>query len=110
MDTIEKRKDARFDLQVGARVAFHRNGRAIRATTVNASASGVLLEFEDAHEMRVGDSVYCDFGPVDQHMLPAWVTGNVVRTEGKNVALAFTSSGNVEAVHNQDRRGAGQEK
>ena len=105
MNAIEKRKDARFDLQVGAGVSFQKNGRAFRATTVNASASGVLLEFEDLPELRVGDSVYCDFGPVDQHMLPSWVTGNVVRVEGRSAALEFTSSGYFEAVQAENKRG-----
>ena len=108
MHTTEKRKDARFDLQVGAGVEFKKNGRSFRATTVNASASGVLLEFAEPTELQVGDSVYCDFGPVDEHMLPSWVTGNVVRVEGRNVALEFTSSGHIETVEAQRKGGARQ--
>jgi hypothetical protein len=98
MDTREKRKEARFDLQVGAGVAFKKNGRTFRATTVNASGAGVLLKFEDSPELRIGDSVYCDFGPDDGHMLPSWVTGNVVRVEERNVALEFTSTGHFESL------------
>jgi hypothetical protein len=109
MDAIEKRKGARFDLQVGASVAFTKNGKTFRAMTVNASAGGVLLEFEDSPELKIGDSVYCDFGPIDQHMLPSWVTGNVVRVEARNVALEFTSSGHFEAVEAENKGGARQE-
>jgi PilZ domain len=108
MDVSEKRKAARFDLQVGAGVAFKKNGRTFRATTVNASGSGVLLEFEDSPELGAGDSVYCDFGPVDGHMLPSWVTGNVVRVEGRKVALEFTSSGHFEPIAVENKGGAGQ--
>ena len=109
MDAMEKRKEARFDLQVGAGVAFKKNCRSFRATTVNASGSGVLLEFEESPELKIGDSVYCDFGPVDQHMLPSWVTGNVVRVKGRNVALEFTSSGYSEAVVAEKKGGIRQE-
>jgi hypothetical protein len=109
MDTREKRKEARFDLQVGAGVAFKKNGRTFRATTVNASGGGVLLKFEDLPELRIGDSVYCDFGPVDRHLLPSWVTGNVVRVEGRNVALEFTSTGHFEPVETKNTRGTRQQ-
>ena len=77
--------------------------------TVNASGGGVLLEFEDLPELKIGDSVYCDFGPVDQHMLPSWVMGNVVRVKGRSVALEFTSSGYSELVEAEKKSGKRQE-
>ena len=109
MDAKEKRKEARFDLQVGARVEIKKNGQTFRATTVNASGGGVLLEFEESPGLGIGDAMFCDFGPVDRNMLPSWVTGNVVRVEGRNVALEFTSSGHFEAVEAENKRGTRQE-
>jgi len=52
-DHSKKRTEVRFLIEAGATVEVTKNGQTIRATTVNMSAGGVLLHFEEPVELEV---------------------------------------------------------
>jgi len=91
---MKERKEPRFPIEIGAAVEVNNNGRGIRATTINVSGSGVLLEFEEFKEIVqfvVGDRVFCDFNIAEQtqNPLPCWGWGKVIRVEGRYIAVEF---------------------
>ena len=85
------RKESRFAIEIGAAVEVNDSGRAVRATTINVSGNGVLLEFEESVQFLVGDRVFCDFNIAQQtqNPLPCWGWGKVVRVEGRCIAVEF---------------------
>jgi c-di-GMP-binding flagellar brake protein YcgR len=97
-DKSESRKEARLPIEVGTTIEVGNNGQLYRAATVDMSASGVLLEFDEADSMAVGDLVTCDFivNHNDDQALPYWGIGNVVRVEGKYVAIRLNATGLVQ--------------
>jgi|SRR5580704_11732746 hypothetical protein len=88
---MNARKEPRFTIEIGAAVEVNNSGRPVRATTINVSGSGVLLEFEELVQFPVGDSVFCDFNIAEhaQNLLPCWGWGKVVRAEGRRIAVEF---------------------
>jgi hypothetical protein len=48
-----KRTEVRFLIEAGATVKASKYGQTIRATTVNMSAGGVLLHFEEPVQLAV---------------------------------------------------------
>lgn len=92
---IQKRREARFEIEAGATVGLHKKGRTIKATTVNMSGCGVLLRFPEPAHLEVGDTVMCDFHMSKEsgELLPCWAEGTVVRVDGMLVALQFQSGG-----------------
>ncbi|MGA9415417.1 MAG: PilZ domain-containing protein [Terriglobales bacterium] len=56
-----KRKEVPFLIEVRATVKASKNGQTIRATTVNMSGCGVLLQFDEPVLLAVGDQVSCEF-------------------------------------------------
>jgi PilZ domain len=85
------RKEIRFAMEIGAAVEVIDSGRSVRATTVNVSGSGVLLEFEESVQFLVGDLVFCDFNIAQpaENPLPCWGWGKVLRAEGRCIAVEF---------------------
>jgi hypothetical protein len=97
MDTspTENRREARFQIQAGATVELHNKGQVVKATTVNMSGCGVLLQFAGPLDLVVGDEVICDFKlskGVDDP-LPRWGLGTVVRVDSALVAVDFRGGG-----------------
>ena len=60
-ERAERRKEPRFPIQAGAVVEVNNNGRIARATTVNMSSFGTLLQFQEPLPLQVGDRVICEF-------------------------------------------------
>lgn len=96
---MNERREPRFIIEIGAAVEVNNSGRPVRATTINVSGSGVLLEFEELVQFPVGDAVFCDFNIAGQaeNPLPCWGWGKVVRAEGRRIAVEF-KAGCYEAV------------
>lgn len=94
-DHPQKRKEPRFLIEAGATVEVGKNGRTIRATTVNMSPSGVLLNFEEPAQLAVGDHVICEFKVAHEpdSPLPYWGVGNVVRVGNSSVAILLKAGG-----------------
>jgi hypothetical protein len=90
-----KRTEVRFLIEAGATVKASKYGQTIRATTVNMSAGGVLLHFEEPVQLAVGDQVTCEFRVAHEagSPLPYWGLGNVVRVEDCRVAIVLKAGG-----------------
>ena len=90
-DNSEKRREPRFPIQTGATVEVQKRGEIVSATTVNISGCGVLLEFEIPTRLEVGDPVICEFAVTHDadNGLPCWGVGDVVRVDGRTVAVDF---------------------
>jgi hypothetical protein len=88
---IEKRREPRLPVEVGATVRVRNKDKALRATTVNMSGCGVLLQFAEPTGFSVGDPVMCDFSlsRESDEQLPCWAEGTVVRVERLRVAIDF---------------------
>jgi hypothetical protein len=93
------RKEPRLAIEVEAAVRVKDSDRTVRVTTVNASRRSVLLELKGSVQLVVGDPVLCEFDISDQeqNLLPCWGSGNVVRVEGRCVAVEFKSAFFVKA-------------
>ncbi len=88
-------RELRFLIEAGASVEVTKNGRKMRASTVNMSGSGVLLNFQEQVDLAVGDQVMGEFriaGRGDDS-LPYWALGNIVRIEECRVAIMFKGGG-----------------
>ena len=94
-DYSHERKELRFLIEAGATVKVCKNGQTLRATTVNMSACGVLLHFEEPVPLAVGDQVICEFRVPHEadKPLPYWGVGNVVRAEECRVAIELKGGG-----------------
>jgi hypothetical protein len=91
----EQRKEPRPQIKAGAILKLHERGGNAHATTVNMSASGVLLLFEEPAQLSPGDQVTCDFAvshDTDQP-LPCWGVGEVLRVDGPSVAVNLKATG-----------------
>jgi hypothetical protein len=101
---MNERKETRFPVEAGATVEVRNNGRIVRATTVNGSGCGVLLEFEESVQLAISDQVSCDFSIADsaEKPLPCWGLGNVVRVEGRSVAIEFKAGGHYPSESQAD--------
>jgi len=90
-----KQRELRFLIEAGATVEVSKNGQTIHATTVNMSAGGVLLHFEQPVQLEVGDQVICEFRVEHEadKPLPYWGVGNVVRVEDCRVAVMLKFGG-----------------
>jgi c-di-GMP-binding flagellar brake protein YcgR len=94
-DHSEKRSEPRLPIKAGTIIEVMKNGEAMRGTTIDMSASGVLLCFAEAVELFPGDQVTCEF-MVDHEPdqpLPYWGVGKVLRADGCHVAIALTAIG-----------------
>ena len=89
----EKRRHLRFQVTAGTKVELSKNGKTVRATTIDMSASGVLLHFEEPVQLSVGDRVTCDFNVTNEveKPLPYWGVGNVVRVLDREAAIELKS-------------------
>jgi hypothetical protein len=88
------RKAPRLAIEVKAAVKAKNSDRTFRATTVNASRWGVFEELKGSVQLVAGDPLFCEFDTSDQEQdpLPCWGAGNVVRVEGRCVAVEFKSA------------------
>ena len=94
-ERVERRREPRFPIQAGAVVEVNKNGRTARATTVNMSSFGVLMQFQEPLPLEVGDRVICEF-QVEHDAdkpLPYWGVGFVVRVEEDRAAVDFKAGG-----------------
>lgn len=91
----EHRREPRIHIEAGTSVELHSNGQVVRATTVNMSGCGVLLQFAEPPPFTVGDSVTCNFKlPKEEgEPLPSWGLGTVVRLDGACAAIDFRGGG-----------------
>jgi len=87
----DRRREPRFSIQAGTVVALRRGERTVKATTINMSGCGVLLEFAEPVDLAVGDIAVCDFDLPDESgkMLPCWADGTVTRVDGNLIAIDF---------------------
>ena len=94
-EPVEHRRELRFLIEEGATVLVNKDGRLARATTVNMSGFGVLLQFEEEFPLEVGDWVNCEFMVLHDtdKALPYWAVGDVVRIEGHRAAVDFKAGG-----------------
>jgi hypothetical protein len=92
---MDVRREPRYPIEVGAEVEVKNNGGIARATTVNGSGCGVLLKFDEVADLAAGEKVMCDFNIMDDSKasLPCWAVGNVVRVDGRLVAINFKAGG-----------------
>jgi hypothetical protein len=92
---VERRKEPRFRIQIGAIVEVCNNGRISRATTVDMSLSGALIEFSEPPPLQVGDRVICEFLAMhdEDKKLPYWGVGYVVRIEDHRAAISLKAGG-----------------
>lgn len=86
---LERRRTPRLPIQ--ALSTIHPGGESapIAATTVNISASGVLLDPGPQPAAQPGDQVICELNlpsSVDSD-LPCWGLGHVIRNQGNRVAV-----------------------
>ena len=91
MNTEQRRREPRFEIEIGATVKVKNHDRVVRATTVSGSGCAVLLQFKEAMRLKAGESVMCHFKASDQtrDALPYWVIGHVIRVDGNRIALDF---------------------
>ena len=95
----DRRREPRYPIQAGAAVEVNSNGngygRSIRATTVDMSGCGVLLQFEEPAQLAVGDRVICEFQLPQEagKPLPYWGVGSIVRVECLRVAVDIEGGG-----------------
>jgi hypothetical protein len=91
----ENRREPRFQIEAGATVELHNKGQIVKATTVNMSGCGVLLQFTAPLDLVVGDEVLCDFKLALEagDPLPRWGLGTVVRVDNLRVAVDFRGGG-----------------
>jgi hypothetical protein len=94
-DQKERRRDERFPIEAGATVEVSGGGSTMRATTIDMSGSGVLLDFAAASPLAPGDRVDCEFQVAHESgsPLPYWGVGRVVRVDGPRVAVELVAGG-----------------
>lgn len=92
---VDKRREPRFAIGAGTVVEVFRDGRTVRATTVNISGCGVLLQLDEPIGLAVGDQVICEFSiPAGTDKpLPCWAVGDIVRIDDCRVAIDFKAGG-----------------
>jgi len=56
----EKRKEPRHHVKKDATIQVCRNGEAVKATTLDISPRGMLLELKNPVELRIGEEVACE--------------------------------------------------
>ena len=103
-DGRDKRREPRFTIKTGAAVEVQKRGEIVSATTVNISGCGALLEFEIPTHLKVGDPVVCEFDVTREanKPLPCWGVGDVVRVDGRQVAVDFKAGGLAPLVSEAD--------
>ena len=84
----ETRKQTRYPLRAEA-IVERTTGERVRASTVNVSGGGVLLQLEQESELRVGETVTCGVGLYKERPPQSWGTGRIVRVENCLVAIDF---------------------
>jgi hypothetical protein len=93
----DRRREPRFPIVAEASVEVHNNGRLAKATTLDISGCGVLLEFNEPPQLVAGDQVACEFNVSYEaeaaNTLPYWGMGEVVRVRGSRVAVELTVGG-----------------
>jgi c-di-GMP-binding flagellar brake protein YcgR len=94
----DNRKQTRYPLRTEA-IVERTTGEKVRASTVNVSGGGVLLQLEQASELQVGETVTCGVRLYEQRPPQSWGTGRIVRVENSLVAIDFQ---NVTALPDSD--------
>lgn len=91
---IEKRRAPRFPIPAPA-IVRDASGKKARATVVNISSSGILVNLEEPLPFWPADEVMIEIDlPEDpEKPLPAWGVARVVRVEGSRIAVELTSAG-----------------
>ena len=89
------RREVRFVIEAGATVKVLKSGQILHAKTVNMSGGGVLLHFNEPVPLAVGDPVDCEFRVFHEpgSPLPYWGVGDVIRLEGRSVAIMLKAGG-----------------
>ncbi len=79
--------------RVPVRAFVHRpaNGDTITATAVRITNDGVILQFEKACALKLGEEVICEIVLQNQQRkaVPSWGLGRVVHIENDRTALEF---------------------
>jgi hypothetical protein len=95
LEGSERRREPRFPVVAGGTVEVSKNNHKARATTVDISGCGVLLDFDAPLPLAVGDQVVCEFqvNHAADQPLPYWAVGNVVRVADCRAAIDLTAGG-----------------
>ena len=94
-DSSNKRSEVRQPMQADTSVEALNSGQIARATTIDLSPSGALLNFSEGFSLVPGDHVTCDFVVTHDEVsaLPYWGIGEVIRVDGTRVAIRLGSAG-----------------
>jgi len=89
----EQRKEERFAVTNGAQLKIHCDGTFLRATAIDVSQSGLLVQFNGLVRLKPGDVVTCDLDGDDDDRYEANVgQGRVVRIQPPYMAIQYTGS------------------
>jgi hypothetical protein len=88
----EKRKEPRFPVEPGSKLKLHCRGNFLRATAIDVSVSGILLECAGPIRLVPGDPVSCelDYGDQESFELRDASVGTVIRIHAPYIAVGFT--------------------
>ena len=89
----DRRFEDRFPVETQVTVEVTGTNEVLDGTSINASGGGLLLRFEEAVKLAVGDEVMCDIKVNGAHKpLPHWGLGHVVRIEGNFVGIELSAA------------------
>jgi hypothetical protein len=87
----EQRREERFPVTNGAKLKVHCKGDFLRATVIDISRSGVLIQFSGIQRLKPGDFVTCDIDYDDGEGCENNVgKGRVVRIQPPYMAIIYT--------------------
>jgi hypothetical protein len=89
---IERRGEPRFPVEPGTQIKVVCNGNFTRATAVDISETGILLQCLGPIRLVPGDRITCDIDDGDNIGSEPPSSGKVVRVQAPYVAVAFTSN------------------
>jgi hypothetical protein len=92
LEQHERRKEPRFPVESGTQLKVHCNGNFTRATAVDISETGILLQCQGPIRLVPGDRITCDIDDEDNIGTDPPSSGKVVRVQAPYVAVAFTSN------------------
>ena len=83
-----RRREQRYPMDAEA-IVQRGNGEQIRASTVNVSGSGVLLDITETATLAIGEQVQCGIRLYEGKAPQSWGRGKVIRVENSRVAIEF---------------------
>jgi len=84
----DNRKEPRYALDTQA-ILERNTGEQFNASTINVSGSGMLVQLEQAPDLRLGEELNCSVVLYQGKAPQSWGLGTVVRVEDVLVAIEF---------------------